>query len=163
MCKKHLCMIKWRYLSIADTHIISTRVWYIFDMFIQYRWRPLYGQARMLIPDHHIYIPWEAYLPAGPKIQIAKVLGWVTLAETNSLHPKMEGWNASFLLGQKAYFQGWTVSFREGSVRKCRYKLSADAKRTSLWRLESLVFFMIYMYIMNSQHGMIVVHPQILT
>ena len=39
----------------------------------------------------------------------------ITLPETNSSHPKMDGWNTfSFPFGM-AYFQVRTVSFREGS------------------------------------------------
>ena len=38
-----------------------------------------------------------------------------TLPETNSSHLKMDGWKMSFFLGLKVYFQGRTVSFREGN------------------------------------------------
>ena len=41
------------------------------------------------------------------------IFGNLTLPETNSSHLKMDGWKMKFPFGE-AYFQGQTVSFREG-------------------------------------------------
>ena len=38
----------------------------------------------------------------------------ITLPETNSLHLKVDGWNIIVSFWGPAYFQGRTVSFREG-------------------------------------------------
>ena len=47
--------------------------------------------------------------PLNPALQ-----NWDTLPKTNSSHLKMDGWKMKFPFGM-AYFQGWTVSFREGN------------------------------------------------
>ena len=42
-----------------------------------------------------------------------------TLPETNSSHLKMDGWNTIVSFWEFAYFQGWTVSFRECNLLFC--------------------------------------------
>ena len=61
-------------------------------------------------------------------------------------HLKTDGWKMSFLLGQKAYFQGRAVSFREGKI-----PIPRKSKPTKLCPSGSGVFFYLGI-ILNTSH-----------
>ena len=70
-------------------------------------------------PDVNPWVPFPHRLPGRPhpgrRSNGAGVgMNPNTLPETNSSHPKMDGWKMKFPFGM-AYFQGQTVSFREGN------------------------------------------------
>ena len=94
----------------------SSREVHIFGTFFSQSLRQPVNHQR---PDVNPWVPFPHRLPGRPHpFQGSNGAGGSefsnTLPETNSLHPKMDGWKMKFPFGM-AYFQGQTVSFREGN------------------------------------------------